>query len=112
MRSCSRRSRLHGQHALQTAAGRDSTLSVHALQKIDTALQSKESLQVNCFSCKIVLTSFFPVLLMSDLWMWGMTPPPAMVACGTGHKIVIDLSLNKLSVADVEGARRSAMQLQ
>ncbi len=20
-------------------------------------------------------------LLMRDLWMWGMTPPPAMVAC-------------------------------
>ena len=23
--------------------------------------------------------SFFGVLLMSDLWMWGMTPPPAIV---------------------------------
>lgn len=26
--------------------------------------------------------SFFCCLLMRDLWMWGMTPPPAMVACG------------------------------
>ena len=26
------------------------------------------------------LHSFLPALLMSDLWMWGMTPPPAMVA--------------------------------
>ena len=27
-----------------------------------------------------------PTLLIRDLWMWGMTPPPAMVACrgGTG----------------------------
>ena len=24
--------------------------------------------------------SFLPALLMRDLWMWGMTPPPAMVA--------------------------------
>lgn len=24
--------------------------------------------------------SFLPALLISDLWMWGMTPPPAMVA--------------------------------
>ena len=25
--------------------------------------------------------SFLVALLMRDLWMWGMTPPPAMVAC-------------------------------
>ena len=24
---------------------------------------------------------FSPILLIRDLWMWGMTPPPAMVAC-------------------------------
>ena len=27
------------------------------------------------------LYSFLVALLMRDLWMWGITPPPAMVAC-------------------------------
>jgi hypothetical protein len=34
-------------------------------------------------------TSFLPTcLLMSDLWMCGMTPPPAMVAWGRGEGAV------------------------
>jgi hypothetical protein len=28
----------------------------------------------------LVYSPFLVVLLMSDLWMWGITPPPAMVA--------------------------------
>lgn len=27
-----------------------------------------------------------PCLAISDLWMWGMTPPPAMVACKAREK--------------------------
>jgi hypothetical protein len=29
---------------------------------------------------ELVYSPFLVVLLMSDLWMWGITPPPAMVA--------------------------------
>lgn len=32
-------------------------------------------------------------LLMSDLWMWGITPPPAIVACTQSRR----KSLSQLS---------------
>ena len=31
--------------------------------------------------CRCLALSSLVALLMSDLWMWGITPPPAMVAC-------------------------------
>lgn len=34
--------------------------------------------------------SFLPVLLISDLWIWGITPPPAMVACREKPKVAYD----------------------
>lgn len=38
-----------------------------------------------------VAHSFLPCLLIKLLWMWGITPPPAMVACraraGAGQRV-------------------------
>ena len=41
------------------------------------------------------LYSFLPALLIRDLWMCGMTPPPAMVACIAPHKTVHWLTCNR-----------------
>lgn len=51
-------------------------------------MQTRVILTMECMfrlNTSTYLLTFLPVLLMSDLWMCGMTPPPAMVACAQGQ---------------------------